>query len=192
MRKVRGALLAVGLGLVGLFVTACGGGAGLLSSDQANTLNDQLNQVSSAYSSGRCNDVRTAVRGLADAVAALPASVKPALRQDLDYTANQVVSLAVSQCRPAAAAPPTTAPTTSTTTTTTPPTTTTTQTQPTHTATNPAPTTPATTPTTPGSNPGPSGGSGLPGSSGGTGGSAAGSSGGTGASGNGNGNGSNG
>lgn len=188
MRNLRRALLAVGLGLLSLFVTACGGGAGLLSSDQAGNLNDQLNRVSSAYSAGKCNDVRTAVRGLADAVAGLPSSIKPALRQDLNYTANQVVSLAVSQCRPAAISTPTTTATTSTTTTTTPATTTTTQTTPTQPTTTTTPTTPATTTTTPGSNSGPSGGGGLPGGSG-----PPGASGGVGAtSGNGNGNGSHG
>src|SRR5947209_7480941 len=148
MRNLRRALLAVGLGLVGLFITACGGGAGLLSSDQASSLNDQLSRVSSAFSAGKCNDVRADVRGLADAVAGLPSGVKPALREDLNYTANQVVSLAVSQCRPAAPSTPTTTQTTSTATTTSPATTTTTPTTPTHTATSPTPTTPATTPPT--------------------------------------------
>jgi hypothetical protein len=194
MRKLRIALLAGGLGFVVSFITACGGGAGLLSGSQASNLNNQLSQVSSAYSAGDCNGVRSATRKLVSGVAALPTSVAGMLRQDLDQAANQVSTLAVAQCRPAASTTTSTTQTTNTTNTTTvttPPTTTTTTTTPTHTTTPPTtPTTPATTTTTPGTNTGPSGGGALSGGSGGTGGAAGGGvQGGGNGNGNGNGNG---
>lgn len=186
MRTLHRALLAGSLGLVVAFVAGCGGGAGLLSGDQASALQNQLDKVSSALSAGHCANVRSATRALADQVASLPSTINATLRQDLDQGASQVSTLAVQQCRPATNT--NTTPTTPATTTTTTPTTTATTTTPTTpTTTTPATTsTPATTPTTPGTNSGSSGGGGLSSGSGGAPGS--GSSGGDG-NGNGNGNG---
>jgi hypothetical protein len=189
MRTLRSALLAGGLGFAVTFITACGGGAGLLSGSQADNLNNQLDQVSSTLSSGDCNGVRTATRSLVSAVATLPDSVNLTLREDLGHAASQVSTLAVQQCHPAAS---TTSPITTATTSTAPTTTATTRTNTTTTTTPTTttpttPTTPATTPTTPGTNTGPSGGGGLSGGSSGTGGATGGASGGSNGNGNGNG-----
>lgn len=178
MRKIRRALLSGGLGFAVSLIAGCGGGAGLLSANQASTLNNQLNQVSSALNNGHCLAVQSATRDLVSSIAGLPATLNPKLRQDLDFAANQVSLLAVQECHPVSA--PTTTPThtTSTATTNTQPTTTSTTPTNTQTNTTPTTTTPATTTTTPGSNGGSSGGGGLSGGAGG--GTTGGSGGGTG------------
>ena len=56
------AFLAGSLGFAVAFVVACGGGTGLLSSQQADSLNAQLNSVSSAVSSGQCASARAAAQ----------------------------------------------------------------------------------------------------------------------------------
>ena len=136
MRYLHRALLAGGLGFAVSCLAACGGGAGLLSGDQASTLNNQLTRISSALAAGDCSAVQSASDGLARAVANLPTSVNGTLRQDLDQGASTVGQLAVQQCHSA-----------------------TTQTSPTT-------STAATSPTTTGSNPGTTGGGGLSGGSG--------------------------
>jgi hypothetical protein len=168
MRNLHRALLAGSLGFAASFVAGCGSGAGLLSGNQASTLQNQLSQVSSALSAGHCAQVRSATQSLVGEVASLPTSVNENLRQALGQEASQVSTLSVQECHPPAATtpkttttpPPTTTTTTPTTTTTTPTTTTTTPTTTT--------TTPATTTTTPGTTTtGSSGGGGLGGGAGG-------------------------
>ncbi len=179
MRKLHRALRVASLGFTVSLVAGCGGGAGLLTGNQAGALQNQLSQVSSALSAGHCSQVRDATQSLVSAVANLPPSVNDNLRVALGQEASQVSTLAVQQCRPAASTTPSTTPTTATTptnTNTTPATTpTTTPTMPTTsttptTPTNPT-TTPATTPTTSGTNTtGSSGGGGLGGTAGSVGG----------------------
>jgi hypothetical protein len=167
MRNLYRALLAGSLGFVVAVVAGCGAsGAGLLTGDQASSLQNQLNRISSALSAGDCGTVRNATRSLASEVAGLPPTVNLNLRQAIVSEANQVNDLSVRQCHPiqTTTTPTTSTSTTSTSTTTTPTTTTpTTQTQTTPATTNTT-TTPATTTTTPGTN---SGGGGLPGGTGG-------------------------
>jgi hypothetical protein len=168
MRYARRALVAGGLGFVVSFIVACGGSGGLLSSDQANTLNGQLDQVASAVNAGNCGTVTNATSGLSDAVANLPGSVNATLRSNLDQGASTVAQLALQHCAQMS---------TATTPTTTTPSTTTTSTHTISTATTPPATTPATTITSPATTPagsgttstGASGGAGL--GAGGTGGS---------------------
>jgi hypothetical protein len=172
MRNLRRALLASGLGFATSFIAACGGGAGLLSGDQANTLQNQLSRVSSALSARKCAAAKAAADRLVEQVAGLPTTITTPLLQDLDLGARTIRQLAATQCH--APIHPTTAPQTTPTTgpaTTGTTTTTTTHTTTTHTTTTP--TTPATTPTTTGTTTGPSGGGGLGGGAGGGGGGGA-------------------
>ena len=90
MRNLRRALLASGLGFAVSFIASCGGGAGLLSGDQANTLNNQLDQISAGLSAGHCRAARSAARGFVQQVSNLPSTVNVTLRQDLDAGANTV------------------------------------------------------------------------------------------------------
>lgn len=141
------ALVACGTGFAVSLLAACGGGAGLLSSDQANSLSNQLNNVSAAVGAHNCGGAANASQGLGNAVGALPSTVNSTLRQDLSQGASTVGRLAAKDCQQTT--PTTTTATTATattaTTTTTP--TTTTQTSPTTTSTT---TTTATIPTTTG------------------------------------------
>jgi hypothetical protein len=165
MRYFPRALRAGWLGLAGLFIAACGGGAGLLAGGQASQLNSQLDQVSSALTAGQCGaPLQSATRGLITAVANLPSTINTNLRQDLSQGVSTVSELAVRQCKPVTTTTATTAPTTTATTTAT----TSTSTTPTHTATTiTTPTTPATTPSTTGTTTGSSGGGALSGEAGG-------------------------
>jgi len=169
MRYARRALVAGGLGFVVSFIVACGGSGGLLSRDQAGTLNNRLNQVSLALSSGDCGAVSNATSGLSNAVADLPDSVNATLRANLTQGASTVESLATVHCQQTTT--PTT-PTTATSSTTTTSPHTTTETTPAATTPAPAVTTPATTPAGSGTtSTGSSGGAGLgAGGGGGTGG----------------------
>ena len=148
MRSLPRALLTGGLGFaVSLAVAACGGSSSLLSSDQASTINQELNQISTALQAGNCQGVSSATVNLSQAVAALPSSVSATLRSNLDQGVSAVGQLANRDCKPAQA---TSIPTTSTTTSTTPSsTTTTTTTTPTTTTTQTTTTTPTTTTTAP-------------------------------------------
>src|SRR5271167_3737066 len=143
MRYARRALVAGGLGFVVSFVVACGGSGGLLSHDQASTLNGQLDQVSSALATGDCGAVTNATSGLTAAVADLPDSVNATLRANLAQGAQTVQSLAGVHCQQTSTA--------TTATTTTPSTTTTTHTV--STATTPTVATPASTIPTPATTP---------------------------------------
>jgi hypothetical protein len=181
MRHVSRALLAGGLGLAVSLLVACGGGAGLLSSNQANTLTSQLDQVSLAVASGNCAAASSAVSDFSNMVSNLPTSVNQTLRDNLTQDATTLGQLAAKDCQNA----------TTTTSTTTTPSTSTTQTTSTSSSTT-TPTTqsitsstftsPATTSTNTGtSSTGTSGGAGLSGN----GGSGGGGTGGAGAGGNG-------
>jgi hypothetical protein len=166
MRFLPRAILAGGLGLaVSLSVAACGGGAGLLSSDQSNSINSQLSNISSALQAGDCSTVSKTTVSLARSVAALPGTINPTLRQNLDQGVSTVGQLANQQCRPSSSS--TTTPTTSSSTSTSTSSSSTTPTQPTTTSSSPPPTTstssspPATTPASPGTTSTGSGGAGL-------------------------------
>jgi hypothetical protein len=166
MRSLPRAILAGGLGLaVSLSVAACGGGSGLLSSGQSNSINSQLSQISSALQSGDCSTVSRTTVSLARSVAALPATINPTLRQNLDQGVSTVGQLANQQCKPSSNN--TTTPTTSSSTSTSTSSTSTTPTQPTTTSSSSPATTstssapPATTPASPGTTSTGSGGAGL-------------------------------
>ena len=60
MRYALRATIAGGLGFAVSFLVACGGGGGLLSGNQASSLNSQLDQVTSALDSGNCGAVTSA------------------------------------------------------------------------------------------------------------------------------------
>src|SRR5450755_1104884 len=113
------AVLAGGLGFAVSFVVACGGGSGLLSSDQASTLNGQLDTVSSAVLAGDCNTAASAARALSNAVADLPSTVNTTLVQNLGQGAQTVSQLASKECQTTETTPTTTTTTTTPTTTTT-------------------------------------------------------------------------
>jgi hypothetical protein len=147
MRYASRAVLAGALGFAAAFVVACGGGSGLLSSNDASTLNNQLNSVSSALASQNCGDASNATSKLADDVINLPSSINSTLRNNLTQGVSTIAQLARQQCANVPSTPTTpttpTAPTTTTqthtaTTPTTPTHTNTTPTTPTDTTTNPA------------------------------------------------------
>ncbi len=150
MRFLPRALVACGTGFAVSLLAACGGGAGLLTGDQANSLSNALDQVGAAVSSGNCAAAVNAAQAFNNAVTNLPGTVNSTLRANLSQGGSTVAVLAEHQCHQAT----TTTPTTTTATTTTPSTTTTTPTttpttQPTTTTTPPTTTT-ATPPTTTG------------------------------------------
>jgi hypothetical protein len=184
MRYAPRALLAGGLGFAVSALVACGGGAGLLSANQANSLSGQLDTVASAVGAGQCVPAANAAKAFNTAVANLNGStVNTTLQQNLSQGAQTVAELAAKDCTTTTSTTTTTTTTSSSTTSTTPTTTTqaTTATAPTTTTST---TPPATTPT--GSGTTSTGGSGGAGIGGGTGTSGAGGAG------NGNGNGGNG
>ncbi len=181
MRRGLRALAAGGLGLAVSLVAACGSNSGLLSSSDASTLQNLIQQVSADVNSGNC----AAVPGdlgfpYAGPGQSLPSSVSSKLRASLNEGVGKVTALAQRNC-PATATAQSTTSTPSTTRTTTSASPDDLHQTPTHTATAP-PTTTATTPTNPGTT------STGPGS-GGTGLGNAGGNGGGGGNGNGNGNG---
>jgi hypothetical protein len=154
MRYASRAVLAGALGFAAAFVVACGGGSGLLSGNQASSLNNQLDSVSSALASKNCGDVSSATSQLADDVVNLPSSINSTLRNNLTQGVSTIAQLARRQCANVPSTPTTpTTPTAPTTTTQTH--TTTTPTTPTHTTTTP--TTPTNTTTTPATTSTPSG-----------------------------------
>jgi hypothetical protein len=165
MRFLPRALVACGTGFAVSLLAACGGGAGLLSGDQSNSLSTQLDQVGSAVAASDCAAAINAAQAFNNAVTNLPDTINPTLKANLDQGGSTVAALAALQCRQTTT---TTSPTTSSTTsstatttststpTTTPTTTSTTTTTPT-TTTETSTTGTGTTPTNP------SGGGGLPG-----------------------------
>lgn len=157
MRHASRAILAGALGFAAAFVVACGGGSGLLSGNQASTLNNQLDSVSSALASKNCGDVSNATSQLADDVVNLPESINSTLRNNLTQGVSTIAQLARRQCANVPSTPTTQTPTTTTTTTTTTTQTHTTTTPTTPTRTTTTPTTPTSTTTTPATTSTPSG-----------------------------------
>src|SRR5947207_2056942 len=142
------AFLAGGLGFAVSFLVACGGGSGLLSSDQASNLNGQLDQVSSALGAGQCAAAANAATGFQNAIDDLPASVNGTLVNNLKQGASTVADLSSKDCRSHTTST-TTSTTTSSTTSTSP---TSTPTTTSSSVTTPAKITTATTATGSGSN----------------------------------------
>jgi hypothetical protein len=163
MRFLPRALVACGTGFAVSLLAACGGGVGLLSGDQANSLSNQLDQVGSAVGSGNCAAALNASQAFNNAVTNLPSTINTTLRADLDQGGSTVRDLASQQCHQTTATTTPTASTatsstsTSTTSTSTPTTTSTTTTTPPTTTTETTTTSTGTTPTNP------SGGGGLAG-----------------------------
>lgn len=149
MRQAPRALLAIGAGFAVSLIAACGGGSGLLSADESNSLSNGLDQVSSAVQSGDCPQVHAATSNLENQVQNLPPDINSTLSTDLSQGVSTVSQLAVTACRttPTTVSTATKATTTASTATTAPTTNTSTTTTPTTTAT----TSPATTPSTTGS-----------------------------------------
>ena len=138
---MRTALKVVPLALLGVaaaLLVACGDRSGLLSGDQAGSLQDALAAAQSACADGQEPRAELAAQRFAERVEALPpGSVDRRLIANLREGAATLASLVPQTC-------------TSTTDTTTTPTTVTTTTTPTTTTTTPTePTTPTTPPTTP-------------------------------------------
>jgi hypothetical protein len=144
MRFLPRALVACGTGFAVSLLAACGGGAGLLSGGQANSLSNQLDQVGSAANSGDCGGASSASRAFNVAVSNLPDTINRTLRANLIQGGSTVGQLAAQDCQKTTA---TTTPTTSSTTSTSTPTTTTSTSSSTTTTTTPTTTT-TTTPTT--------------------------------------------
>jgi len=175
MRHMPRAVAALGVGFAVSCLAACGGGAGLLSGQQAANLGNALNSVSSAVQNGDCPAATREGQNLQNQVADLPGTINSTLSTDLSQGASTVSQLAVQDCHAtkAASTPATTA---STSTTSTAPTTSTTSS--TATSTSPSTSTgtgPATTTSPTGTtSTQPTGGGGLPGSGTGTAGSGSG------------------
>jgi hypothetical protein len=141
------AFLAGGLGFAVSFLVACGGGNGLLTSDQASNLSNQLSSVSAAVQSGDCGAAASAARSFNNQVADLPSTISTTLVQNLGQGAATVGELATRDCRNASTSSSTSSSTPTTTSTTTSTSTSTTSTNPT-TATNPTSSTSTSTSTT--------------------------------------------
>jgi hypothetical protein len=92
------AFLAGGLGFAASFVVACGGGNGLLASNDANTLQSQLGRLSQAVSAKDCGTAANAAQQLNNSVIGLPATVSPTLRRNLGQGAQTVAQLASRDC----------------------------------------------------------------------------------------------
>lgn len=192
MRYISRALLPGVLGFaVAVLVAACGGSSGLLSANQATTLDNQLNTVAAAIDSGQCSAAANAAQGFDNSVSNLSGVGAPLVNR-LKQASSALASQAQTDCQSqqTASVPakttktkPTTTPTNTTPTSSTPTISTPTQTSPTTTP-NTTSTSPATTTTGTGTT-NTSGGAGLGGT--GTGTSTVGSGGAT--TGNGNGNG---
>ena len=99
MRHAPRALLAGGLGLAASCLVACGGGAGLLSGDQANNLNAALDSVSTAAESGNCAAAANAADSFRNEVSSLPPTINRTLTQVLDQGAETVAQRASVDCR---------------------------------------------------------------------------------------------
>ncbi len=155
MRYIPRALLAGGLGFaLAVLVAACGGSSGLLSAQQASTLDSQLNAVAAAIDSNHCGQAGAAAQTFDNAVSNLPSSLNKTLTNNLKQASAALAAKAGPDCQSSqhATIPTTTKKTPATTTATTPPTTTTatTTSTPSTTGTHTS-TAPATTGTSPGS-----------------------------------------
>ncbi len=148
------AFLAGGLGFAVSFLVACGGGNGLLTSNQASSLNNQLGSVSSAVAAGQCGAATSAAQAFSNQVKNLPSTVSTTLVQNLAQGAGTVGDLAARDCQSSSSSSSTSSSTTSPTTTTTTTTSTTTS-SPTTTTSSPTTTNPTTSSTA--TNPPPTG-----------------------------------
>jgi hypothetical protein len=168
MRFLPRALVACGTGFAVSLLAACGGGAGLLSGDQSNSLSTQLDQVGAAVGAGNCAAAVNASQAFNNAVTNLPDTINKTLRANLDQGGLTVAVLAAQQChQTTTTTTPTTSSTTSSTATTTSTSTPTSTTTPTTTTTTiPTTTTETSTTGTGTTTTGSSGGGGLSGGGG--------------------------
>ena len=128
-------MLAAAAGFAAAALAGCGGSSGLLSQGDANRLNTELTNASSALNAGNCTGAAVALASFRSSVESLY-SVNQTLISNLDSGAQKIMGLALKECGRH----------TDTQTATTP-TTTTTETTPTVTTTSPVVTTPAVTTT---------------------------------------------
>lgn len=149
------AFVAGGLGFAVSALVACGSSGSLLSVDQANSLENQLGQVSAEVAGNQCVAAQRAIAGLQNTLAGF-SSVDQTLVNNLNQGVETIAQLAQVQCRSSPVSTPSTTTSKQKTTTTSTATTTTTSTPATT-------TTPVSTITT-ATNTSPSGGVGLPGS----------------------------
>ena len=98
MRKAPRVILAGWLGLAASVLVACGGSSGLLSGTQAETLQAQLDQVSSALGSKQCATAINAATAFKTAVDGLPGSVNATLTSNLNQGATTLSQLTAKQC----------------------------------------------------------------------------------------------
>jgi hypothetical protein len=98
MRYAPRALLAGGLVLAASCLAACGGGAGLLSSDQSNDLNAAVQSLTSAVQSGNCAAAANAAVSLRNEGENLPVSVNPSLKANLDEGVQKASAYAQTAC----------------------------------------------------------------------------------------------
>ena len=145
MRYGARAFLAGSLGFAVAFVVACGSGNGLLSGNQASTLNAELTSISNAVGNSDCASAQAAANRFSSELANLPKGVSTTLINNLDQGILTVGALAQKECSSSSSTSSTSSsssssstPTTTTTppTTTTPTTTTTTTTSPTSSSTS--------------------------------------------------------
>jgi hypothetical protein len=181
VRRVLACLLALALGAACAVLVACGGdGKGLIGSNDADAMKEQLDQIESSVRRGRCEGLSGELTDLQQQVNGLPNRVDASLRRRLQEGVANLAQISPDRCAVQAAKTDTTTiettPTVPTDTTPTTPaeTTPTTPTETTPTETTPPPTTVPTTPPT--TEPPPpttgegSGGATVPGDTGGTGG----------------------
>ena len=145
-RALAGGLLAA----LALSLAACGSSSGLLSSQEAASLNSALDRIHAALKHHECTAAHAHALALKSRVAQLPSSINGTVRSSLEQGVGTVERLVARDCQetPAATQPQTTI---TTTTTTTPTVATTTTSPPPPPKKKPKPhTTPATTPTQPG------------------------------------------
>jgi hypothetical protein len=180
MRRGLACMLALALGAACAILVACGGdGKGLIGSNDADAMQQQLDQIESSVRRGECGGLPNELTDLQQQVNGLPNRVDAALRQRLQEGVQNLAQISPHRCAIQAAktdtvptTPTQTTPTTPTETTPTTPTetvpTTPTETTPTQTT----PTVPPTIPTTetPPTTTGGSGGATVPGDTGGAGG----------------------
>src|ERR1700685_1134769 len=119
MRYAPRALLVGGRGLAASCLAACGGGAGLLSSDQSNNLNAAVQSLTSAVPSGNCAEAANAADSLRNEGQTLPLSVNPSLKANLSEGVQKVSAYAQTACRSSSTSKTTSSSSTTTTDTTT-------------------------------------------------------------------------
>lgn len=119
MRLAPRALLAGGLGLAASLLVACGGGAGLLSGDQANNLQAAIDSVSTAVQSGNCAAAENAAQSLQNEAANLPPTVNRSLKTNLNDGVSKLTDQAAAECHQHAVTTTSTSTTTTSTTDTT-------------------------------------------------------------------------